>query len=77
MIKSVSELKELIIWAKSQKLRALKIGDIQFELSDLALVVDEANLVQTAPVAVDSNSLAESEQLTAEEEEKLLYWSSR
>lgn len=40
MINNIGELKEFILWAKSQKLRAVKIGETSFEFSDLALIGD-------------------------------------
>ena len=69
MLQTIDELKSFIEWAKSQKLKAVKVGEIQFEFSDLALVV-ESN-------TVPSETLPDQAQLSPEEEEKLLYWSSR
>ncbi len=35
---NISELKDLILWAKKEKVRSLSIDGASFELSDLALV---------------------------------------
>lgn len=76
MIKSVDELKALILWAKEQKVQAMKVGDVQFELSTMALV-EATELTADKPVAADTSTLAENEQSTPDEDEKLLYWSTR
>lgn len=44
MIKTVEELKDLIIFAREQKLKTLKIGEISLEISDLAHVQDLSNV---------------------------------
>lgn len=44
MVKTIEELKALIIWAKSQKVKHLKLADIEITLSDYALIEDLAGL---------------------------------
>lgn len=80
MIKSVAELKELIIWAKSQKVKSLKIGEIAVEISELATLEGIQDLgapEQKSPdltVPPTSPRLAGGNQESSEDEE-LLYWS--
>lgn len=38
MIKSVGELKDLLIWAKKEKISAIKIGDIEVHFNNLAFL---------------------------------------
>jgi hypothetical protein len=38
MITDINELKEFILWAKAQKVKSIKLGEIHIELSDLALI---------------------------------------
>lgn len=75
MISNISELKELITWAKANKLNRLKIGEIEFELSELNHVEsypDVPGLMTPAESAKIPNGNAEPP-----EDEQLLYWSTR
>lgn len=90
MIKDVSELKELIQWCKKEKVRALSVNGIQFELSDMALVQDileDADM--TAPKSkpdpkndkeishLSTDSLIDtSEPSSKAEQDELLYFSA-
>jgi len=77
MVNNIEELKKLIIWAKEQKVKVLKLADIHIELSDLALLESLEN----------NESQLDSEQLqltrntedknSAKEDEEALFWSSR
>jgi hypothetical protein len=69
MIKTVEELKALIIWAKSQKLSRIKIGDIEVDISAYALVEE--------PISNPRPALDASPDLKPSSEEELLYWSTR
>jgi hypothetical protein len=76
MVKSIEELKNLIIWAKEQKLKSLKLADIHIEISDLALVESLNNQVNETSEQTDKSALeATTEQ--AKEEQDDLYWSTR
>ena len=83
MVKDISELKELIMWAKSMKVKSLKLGDTQFELSDLALVEGLQDISQEAVQAQkDLSTPASSPRLPngnteVTDEEELLFWSAR
>ncbi len=80
MVKDINELKNLILWAKEQKVKSIKIADIHFELSDLALVegfqsLEEAILNENKTNVVQKD-LIESEQSSKEEDNEDLYWST-
>lgn len=82
---SIDELKEFVTWAKTQKVKRLKVGDFECELSDIGLV-ESLGLLDDKPVKTheeyanqdtltDSMTKAEQKRL-ADEEADLLYWSS-
>jgi len=76
----VTELKELILWAKSHKIRSLKLGDVSFEISELAFVDSLPDISAPQPIDLSvppmSNKLPDGNQQPTEDDE-LLYWSSR
>ena len=90
MIKNVSELKELIQWCKKEKVRALSVNGIQFELSDMALVQDileDADMTAPKPKPDQQNSkeishlstdslIDTDEPLSKEEQNELLFHSA-
>ena len=82
MIKNISELQELIIWAKSQKLKSLSIGEIKFEFSDLAALESLPDLAAQDSKPYDLSVPPSSPRLPdgntqANEEEELLFYSTR
>ena len=85
MITSIDELKELIIWAKSQKLKSLKVGEVIFEFSDLGLIESLPDLSAPPSQARDLSVPASSprvpqmgdEQLSEKEFEAILFHSTR
>lgn len=77
MVKSIEELKNLIIWAKEQKIKSLKIADIHIEISDLALV-ESFNSQATDPNVELTDRINSTEDAqTKEEQNEDLYWSTR
>lgn len=72
MIKTVTELKELLLWAKSEKIKSLKLGDMQVEFSDLGLIESVQDLSGPAQSPRLPNGNAQ-----ANEDEELLFYSSR
>ena len=86
MIKDINELKELILWAKSERVRTLSVGNIAFELSDLALSESLMELTanegkpekpQKELSNLSSQLMIDTENMSKEELEDLLYHSSR
>lgn len=77
MFKDVSELKEFIAWARSQKVAKVKVADIEFEISALGLMDEESyNKTQSAiSVALGLPSL-DPEQAKKEEEDLLFHSSN-
>lgn len=74
MFKTSEELKAFIIWAKSQGLKKAKVGDIEFELSELSYV----NEMTDKKEELDSSKLlVDTENLDQKEQDELLFWSSR
>lgn len=41
MITNIDQLKKLIEWARDKKLKKLKMGDIEFEISELDFIPEE------------------------------------
>jgi hypothetical protein len=81
MVKSIIELKELIVWARSQRLKSLKLGDIALEFSELVHVESLPNMLDE-PTSAGLETPASTPKLpngNAEipEDEQLLYWSTR
>ncbi|MEZ0208572.1 MAG: hypothetical protein ACAH17_00140 [Candidatus Paceibacterota bacterium] len=81
MIKDLSELQNFILWAKSQKLKSVRVGECQFEFSDQALNSDLPDV--TEPEAKKDLSVPPSSpklpggNAQLSEEEELLFWSTR
>jgi hypothetical protein len=78
MFSNPKDLKEFIIWAKSQKLRRLKVKDVEFELSEIAFVDDQINLAENLKETSlqSSKTLVDTEEINPNEEDELLFWSS-
>lgn len=80
MVKDINELKNLILWAKEQKVKSIKIADIHFELSDLALIEDltsvEDAILNEDKKTVVQKDLIESNQSSKEEDSEDLFWST-
>jgi hypothetical protein len=80
---SVPELKELIMWAKSQRLKSVTLGAIAFEFSELAhiesLPDDAAFHPPTAPdlAKPPSSSKLPDGDARSNEDNDLLFWSTR
>lgn len=76
---TIDEIKALILWCKSHKVRSFSQGDVKFELSDLAFI-DEINQELTGKEMTygGSNSLMDTlKPSSKEEDEELLYWSAK
>ncbi len=78
MIKNLDELKILIEWCRSRKIKKLEVGDIKFEISELDFIPEEAekksNLGEyNTETLVDT--LNQSSQ--SSEDDELLYWSTK
>lgn len=82
MIKTIEELKDLIIFARANKVKSLKIGELELEVSELAHIDTTPGLEQgqsqNPSVTASIPGLFEglSDSLDPEDEE-LLFHSSR
>jgi hypothetical protein len=78
MVNNIEELKKLIIWAKEQKIKVLKLADIHIEISDLALV-ESLTHEAMGESALESQvkQTHTEEQQSSKEDEEALYWSTR
>ena len=83
MFDNSEKLKEFILWAKSQRIETVKIGEIEVRFSNLAFIDDLASLEQelTAPVSAKTEERNTSktlvDTLSTDDDEELLTWSSR
>lgn len=78
----IEELKKIIVWAKEQKIRRLKMTDSEIEVvfSNAAIFTNSANL----PEKLDSSGIsrgeitenADSPASSREEDDPDLYWSA-
>lgn len=53
MVKTVDELKELIEWAKKARVKSLKVGAIEVELSDYAFIETLGESAEQATLTPD------------------------
>lgn len=61
MIKSISELKELILWAKSQKVQRIKMGEIEVELSQYAAIESLVNSEKNTQIPIEESTSKEND----------------
>jgi hypothetical protein len=78
---TTQELKDLILWAKDNKVKSISAFGAAFELSDLAFIENLQDLGSPEPekdlsVPPKSNKLPDGNTQPTEDDE-LLYWSSR
>lgn len=74
MFDTPSKIKNFIKWCQENKIKSFKYKDIEFELSELSFIpeaqqFDEINLS-------DQKTFSEFDNMTEEEKNELLYWSS-
>ena len=80
---TISEMKELIIWARSQKVKSLKLDGAEFELHDLAHLESITDLSQPEAKGPKDLSVPPSSprlpdgNVQVTEDEELLFWSAR
>lgn len=73
MFKNKQELQDFILWAKAQKIRRMKVGDIEVEISDYAFIEDLTTPISQVPTPSEPQSEDEILRLKNEEEALLLY----
>jgi hypothetical protein len=78
MFKTPKQLQDFILWCQKNKVKSFNNNEIQFELSELAFVPDmntPQEILEKSNLN-DHKSFIETEELSPEEEDELLYWSS-
>lgn len=78
MFENVEEIKQFIVWAKSQGLKSVSIDNVKFEISDVTLADEFLNKApenDQSPAFNKQDWLAE--QSDPNEDEDLLYHSAR
>jgi len=74
MFESAEKLQEFMTWCKANKVKSFKNKDIEFELSELAFIPDNADVKEIK--LEDEKTFADSDNMTREEYEELLFHSS-
>ena len=79
MFKNVASLKRFITWAKNNKIKRFKNGDVEFEISDLGLVeeLNRSALSNEKEITdFEKKTLVDTEEMSQQEQDELLYWST-
>lgn len=71
MFKDISELKEFILWAKQEKIQALKVDNVEIAFSAYAFLDPVAG--ELAPAPTRPPTQAEIEALVKEEQDLLFH----
>lgn len=71
MFKDISELKEFILWAKQEKIQALKVDNVEIAFSAYAFLDPVA--AELAPAPTRPPTQAEIEALVKEEQDLLFH----
>lgn len=79
MFDSPEKLKEFVLWCKQEKIKSFKINDMEFEVSEIAFIPEDElpGDVKKEFKNYDDRTFADTETVSKEEEDELLYWSSR
>lgn len=76
MIKDIQELKKFMTWAKENKVKSFKSGEISFEFSELALVSDQDIASAYGYTEEKPKQELPQQESTEEQDDETLYWSS-
>jgi len=78
MITNLDQLKNIILWCKDQKIKKLKLKDLEFEISELDFIPADSNETPLFENAKTPNkeTLADTTKETAIEDDPDLFWSS-
>ena len=75
-ISSLVELKEFILWAKTEKIQKLTIGDIALEFNSLAVLPDELPNTEPGGKEIKEGSKTYAEDVDTALDDELLFHSS-
>lgn len=78
MLKNTRQLKGFIDWARSAGLQKVKLGDIEFEFSQAAMIEKYIanDVIKTEPEST-SKTMVDAEPNAAADDEEALFWSAR
>jgi hypothetical protein len=80
MVKSIEELKALILWCKQEKVLSIKLDNCSFEISSMGLIEDMVT-TENAILNEDSKNVIQKdlieEDLSQSSDDEDLYWSTR
>ena len=76
MFKKIKEIKDFIVWCKNNKVKSVKYGDLEFELSEISFV-DEISSIKADEMSqeIKEKNILNNES-TNKEDDEMLYWSS-
>lgn len=77
MFKDVEELKNFIIWAKSQKIKRIKVKTVEVEISDYAFIEDLVTPQSQSTLSTDEPPTPDELEKIKAEEDELLMWSAK
>jgi len=77
MLKNIQEIKQFIEWAKENKVKSFKSGDIEFEISELAMIPgEEENQARIKSLLESTETITDTDPEANEDDEEALYWST-
>lgn len=79
MLQKLNEIQAFIKWCTANKVKSIKIKDLEFEISDYAFVEQLSNgetSISTENVLEQREVSSNTEQSQDNDEEDLLFWSS-
>lgn len=77
MFKTTSDLKEFILWCQQAKIKAVKVGDVEVQFSDLAFLDLVAQEEPLKPREERDTSKTLVDTAPEEADEDLLFWSAK
>jgi hypothetical protein len=77
VFKTTQELQDFILWCQQAKIKAVKVGDLEVQFSDLAFI--DVIAPEIAKLASEERDTSKTMVDTAADEvdEELLFWSSK
>ena len=77
MFETTQDLQEFILWCQQAKIKAIKVGEVEVQFSDLAFidVITQQNPALPAEERDTSKTLVDT--APDETDEELLFWSSK
>lgn len=79
-LKDIEQIKSFLIWAKKQKIKHIKVGELDVEFSELDYLPEtsEEDVAKQLKEITDfeSKTMVDTEDMTQEDMDELMYWSS-